>query len=71
MNVIFLLEQLVDLGIEVYYQIVVGDNQQCLEELIVLVEIRSEFIFLCGGLGLIEDDLIKEVIVVYFGKFFI
>ncbi len=55
-NATFLSEQLADLGIEVYYQTVVGDNQQRLEELIALAETRSELILLCGGLGPTEDD---------------
>lgn len=59
-NATFLSEQLADLGIEVYYQTVVGDNQQRLEELIALAETRSELILLCGGLGPTEDDLTKE-----------
>ena len=37
-NATFLSEQLADLGIEVYYQTVVGDNQQRLEELIALAK---------------------------------
>lgn len=60
-NATFLAEQLADLGIEVYYQTVVGDNRQRLDELLELAESRSELIILCGGLGPTEDDLTKEV----------
>ncbi len=67
-NATFLSEQLADLGIEVYYQTVVGDNQQRLEELIALAETRSELILLCGGLGPTEDDLTKEATAVHLGK---
>lgn len=67
-NATFLSEQLADLGIEVYYQTVVGDNQQRLEELIALAETRSELILLCGGLGPTEDDLTKEATAAHLGK---
>lgn len=61
-NATFLSEQLADLGIDVYYHTVVGDNPTCLEELLQLAESRSELIILCGGLGPTEDDLTKEVV---------
>lgn len=67
-NATFLSEQLADLGIDVYYQTVVGDNATRLEELIQLAETRSELIILCGGLGPTEDDLTKEVVASHLGK---
>ena len=60
-NATFLSEQLADLGIDVYYQTVVGDNPDRLESLLQLAETRSDLIILCGGLGPTEDDLTKEV----------
>lgn len=50
-NATFLSEQLADLGIDVYYQTVVGDNPDRLESLLQLAETRSDLIILCGGLG--------------------
>ncbi len=67
-NATFLSEQLADLGIDVYYQTVVGDNPARLEELIRLAEARSELIILCGGLGPTEDDLTKEVTAKHLGR---
>ncbi|MGG5359591.1 MULTISPECIES: competence/damage-inducible protein A [unclassified Enterococcus] len=67
-NATFLSEQLADLGIEVYYHTVVGDNRQRLEELLTLAESRSELIVLCGGLGPTEDDLTKEAVAAHLGK---
>ncbi|MGM0156184.1 competence/damage-inducible protein CinA [Enterococcus sp. AZ191] len=67
-NATFLSEQLADLGIDVYYQTVVGDNPTRLEELIQLAETRSELIILCGGLGPTEDDLTKEVTAKHLGR---
>jgi nicotinamide-nucleotide amidase len=67
-NATFLSEQLADLGIEVYYHTVVGDNRQRLEELLTLAESRSELIVLCGGLGPTEDDLTKEAVAAHLGN---
>lgn len=60
-NATFISEELADLGIDVYYHTVVGDNRQRLEELLQLADNRSELIILCGGLGPTEDDLTKNV----------
>lgn len=67
-NATFLSEQLADLGMEVYYQTVVGDNRNRLEELLNLADKRSDLIVLCGGLGPTEDDLTKEVVARHVGK---
>lgn len=67
-NATFLSEQLADLGIEVYYHTVVGDNRQRLDELLTLAESRSELIVLCGGLGPTADDLTKEAVAAHLGK---
>ncbi|MGM0126264.1 nicotinamide-nucleotide amidase [Enterococcus sp. AZ194] len=67
-NATFLSEQLAGLGIDVYYQTVVGDNRGRIEELLVLADQRSDLIVLCGGLGPTEDDLTKEVVANHVGK---
>lgn len=67
-NATFLSEQLADLGIDVYYQTVVGDNPARLEALIQLAETRSDLIILCGGLGPTADDLTKEVTAKHLGR---
>ncbi|EOL45123.1 competence/damage-inducible protein A [Enterococcus caccae] len=61
-NATFLSEELADLGIEVYYHTVVGDNPQRLEQLLVEAEGRSDLIVLCGGLGPTDDDLTKDTV---------
>lgn len=61
-NATFLSEELADLGIEVYYHTVVGDNPQRLERLLVEAESRSDLLVLCGGLGPTEDDLTKDTV---------
>lgn len=61
-NAAFLSQELAKLGIDVYYQTVVGDNQQRLLECLSLAKKRSSLIILCGGLGPTEDDLTKETV---------
>lgn len=67
-NATFLSEELASLGIEVYYQTVVGDNAQRLTQLLKIAQKRSDLIILCGGLGPTEDDLTKETIANYLHK---
>ncbi|MFV0558937.1 MAG: competence/damage-inducible protein A [Enterococcus sp.] len=67
-NATFLAEELASLGIEVYYQSVVGDNLNRLVEVIQLAETRSELVVLCGGLGPTTDDLTKDALAKHVGK---
>lgn len=61
-NATFLSEELANLGFDVYYQSVVGDNFSRLEEVLEIADSRSELIILCGGLGPTEDDITKEAL---------
>lgn len=61
-NATYLSEKLASLGINVYWQTVVGDNRQRLAEAVRLAESRSDLIVTIGGLGPTEDDLTKEVV---------
>lgn len=67
-NATFLSEHLADMGCEVYYHTVVGDNQQRLTALLEQAEQRSELIVLCGGLGPTEDDLTKQAVADFVGE---
>lgn len=51
-----------ELGIDTYYQSVVGDNKQRLTEVLENAMRRSEVIITSGGLGPTQDDITKEVI---------
>ncbi|MBL1229901.1 competence/damage-inducible protein A [Enterococcus sp. BWB1-3] len=61
-NATFLSEELADLGIEVYFHTVVGDNFQRLTEILDLADSRSDLVVLCGGLGPTDDDLTKDAV---------
>lgn len=65
-NAQYLALQLAELGIDVYYQTVVGDNPQRLEDTIFHAFSRANLIITTGGLGPTEDDLTKETGAKYF-----
>lgn len=60
-NSVYLSEQCAGLGLSVYYQTVVGDNEKRMEAVISSALERSDVVILTGGLGPTEDDLTKEV----------
>ncbi len=61
-NAQFLSKQLADLGINVFYHTVVGDNSFRLKSALEIAESRSDLIIFTGGLGPTKDDLTKETI---------
>ena len=60
-NSAYLSEKCAELGLSVYYQTVVGDNETRMRETIQTALDRSDIVILTGGLGPTEDDLTKEV----------
>ncbi|MCM3654014.1 competence/damage-inducible protein A [Metabacillus litoralis] len=67
-NAQFLSSQLAELGMNVYYHTVVGDNSARLEQAIKIAQDRSNVIIFTGGLGPTKDDLTKETISRTIGK---
>ena len=65
-NAQFLAKELASLGIDVYYQSVVGDNEYRLLNIFEESLNRSDIIITTGGLGPTKDDLTKEVAAKYF-----
>lgn len=61
-NAQYMAEELADLGVDVYFQGVVGDNRARITEALQIASERSDLIVCCGGLGPTEDDLTKDVI---------
>lgn len=59
-NAKYLSEKCAMLGLNVYYQTTVGDNEERLAEVIKTALNRSDIVILNGGLGPTEDDLTKE-----------
>lgn len=60
-NSAYLAEKCAQLGLSLYYQTVVGDNEGRMRETIRTALDRSDIIILTGGLGPTEDDLTKEI----------
>ncbi|MDI2589192.1 competence/damage-inducible protein A [Psychrobacillus sp. NEAU-3TGS] len=67
-NARFISSQLAELGIDVYYHSVVGDNPDRLVESIKIAENRADLIIFTGGLGPTKDDLTKETISKHLNK---
>jgi nicotinamide-nucleotide amidase len=61
-NAQYLSRRLADLGVSVYYQTVVGDNENRLIQAINYAKNRSDLIILSGGLGPTSDDITKETV---------
>ncbi|MDO4522352.1 MAG: competence/damage-inducible protein A [Eubacteriales bacterium] len=59
-NAAYLAEKCALLGLSIYYQTVVGDNEKRLEATLRAALERSDVVILCGGLGPTQDDLTKE-----------
>ncbi|MFC3932600.1 competence/damage-inducible protein A [Streptococcus dentapri] len=64
-NAQFLSEKLAALGIDVYFQTAVGDNEERLLSILDIASQRSDTIILCGGLGPTDDDLTKQTLAHY------
>ncbi len=62
-----LARELFSLGIGVYYQTVVGDNEERLAEVFRQALQRAGLIILTGGLGPTEDDLTRETVAYVLG----
>jgi nicotinamide-nucleotide amidase len=63
----FLAQELANLGINVYFQTVVGDNEGRMREALELARGRAQLIICTGGLGPTQDDLTKDVLASFLG----
>ncbi len=66
-NTQFLSEKFAELGIDVYFQTAVGDNEERLLSILDLAR-RSDMIVLCGGLGPTDDDLTKQTLAKFLNR---
>ena len=67
-NAQFLSEKLAEIGVDVYFQTAVGDNEARLLSLLEIASQRSNLVILAGGLGPTEDDLTKQTLAKFLGK---
>jgi nicotinamide-nucleotide amidase len=66
-NAKFISSKLAEIGIDVHYQTVVGDNPTRLEEVLEIARKRADVLIFTGGLGPTKDDMTKETIVKHIG----
>ncbi len=67
-NAQYISHRLPDVGVNVYYHSVVGDNPRRLKECLTLALGRSDVVLMTGGLGPTQDDLTKETVSGLMGK---
>jgi nicotinamide-nucleotide amidase len=67
-NAQFLSIELAAIGIDVYFQTVVGDNSSRLEQAIEIAQSRADVIIFTGGIGPTEDDLTKDALAASLGR---
>lgn len=67
-NARYLSVELAALGIDVYFQTVVGDNQSRLQQAIKIAEERADLIIFSGGIGPTQDDLTKDALAASLGR---
>lgn len=60
-NAQYIAKELARMGIDLYFQTVVGDNPERLKKTLETAFQRSELVITTGGLGPTKDDLTKEV----------
>ena len=67
-NAHYIANRLAHLGLEAYYQTVVGDNAARLKSVLDIAFSRGDLAVITGGLGPTKDDLTKEMLMEYFHK---
>ncbi|WP_342512534.1 competence/damage-inducible protein A [Sporosarcina sp. FSL K6-1522] len=66
-NAKFISSRLAEIGVDVHYQTVVGDNSNRLEDVIDIAAKRADVLIFTGGLGPTKDDMTKETIAKHVG----
>lgn len=64
-NAQFLAERCAAIGVDVYFQTVVGDNAVRLRQALDIARGRADVVICTGGLGPTQDDLTKDVLAAY------
>lgn len=61
-NASWMAQRLTDLGVNLFYKTVVGDNPDRMAEVIERALERSDIVITGGGLGPTQDDITREVV---------
>lgn len=67
-NATYIADNLSQLGVNAYFQTVVGDNVDRIEEAIKIAEKRSDLLIFSGGLGPTQDDVTKQTVANYLNE---
>lgn len=67
-NSTFISRRLAELGIDVYFKTVVGDNRRRMIQALETAAGRSDLVILSGGLGPTKDDLTKQTVAEFLGR---
>lgn len=67
-NAQYLSQRLAALGIDVYFQTVVGDNELRIRQAIETARGRADLLLFTGGLGPTQDDLTRDALAAYLGR---
>ncbi len=67
-NSLYLTEKLNDLGVDVVFKTVVGDNREHLTSAAKIALARADILIFMGGLGPTEDDLTRECVAAALGR---
>lgn len=67
-NAQYLSQELASIGIDVYFQTVVGDNVERLSQAIKIGSERADLLIFTGGLGPTQDDLTKDAVAAVLGR---
>lgn len=65
-NAQYISKKLAEIGIDVHYQSVVGDNPQRIKNALHVAFSRADVVICTGGLGPTKDDITKEILADYF-----
>lgn len=64
----YIASKLAEIGIDVYYHVVVGDNPERLKNTVKIAAERSGIVIITGGLGPTEDDITMQIACEVTGK---
>lgn len=67
-NAQFLSEELAGIGVNVYFQTVVGDNRERIRKALEIAASRADLVLCTGGLGPTQDDLTKDAVAEFLGR---